>query len=109
MFQLNLRMTARPRHSLEAVKALRSLTIAAQTERGYLAGRIYQDVSNPDVLCLEEDWSSEQALKSHIRSSSFTDLLMLMETAPEAPVLEVRSVAGIHGLEYVEAVRFGDS
>ena len=109
MFQLNLRMTARPHHAVEAVKALRSLTIAAQTERGYMSGRIYQEVGNPDVLCLEEDWSSEQALKSHIRSSSFTDLLMLMETAPEAPVLEVRSVAGIHGLEYVEAVRFGDS
>ena len=31
-----------------------------------------------------------------VTSSCFTDLLMLMETAPEAPILE-----------YVEAVRFG--
>lgn len=29
--------------------------------------------------------------------------------APEEPVLEVRSVNDVHGLEYVEAVRFGDS
>ena len=55
-----------------------------------------------------EDWSTEPALKSHIRSSCFTDLLRLMETAPEAPVLEVRAVCEVHGLEYVEAVRFGD-
>jgi quinol monooxygenase YgiN len=109
MFQMSLRMTARPHHAAEAVKALRSIMIAARGERGYLASRIYQEVSNPEALCLEEDWTSEPELKSHIRSSSFTDLLMLMETAPEPPILEIRSVSGIHGLEYIEAVRFGDN
>lgn len=108
MFQLNLRITAQPRHAAEAVKALRSITIAARGERGYLASRIYQEVSNPEALCLEQDWNSEPELKSHIRSSCFTDLLMLMETAPQAPVLEVRSVNETHGLEYIEAVRYGD-
>jgi hypothetical protein len=32
-----------------------------------------------------------------------------METAPEKPVLEVRAVGEVHGMEYIEAVRFGDS
>ena len=73
-----------------------------------MASRIYQETDNPEALCLEADWSGEQELKSYIRSSCFTDLLMLMETAREPPVLEIRSVSGIHGLEYVEAVRFGD-
>ena len=108
MFQLNLRMMARPHHAAEAVKALRSIMIAARGERGHVSSRIYQEVSNPDALCLEQDWSNEQELKSHIRSRCFKDLLMLMETAPEAPVLEVRSVSQINGLDYVEAVRFGD-
>lgn len=109
MFQLNLRMTARAHHAVEAIQALRSITIAAQVERGFIASRIYQEAGHPEVICLEEDWLNEQALKSHIRSSSFTDLLMLMETAPEEPVLEVRGVREVHGLEYVEAVRFGDN
>jgi hypothetical protein len=34
---------------------------------------------------------------------------MLMETARETPELEVRSVNAKLGLEYIEAVRFGDS
>jgi quinol monooxygenase YgiN len=109
VFQVNLRITTQPRRAVEAVRALRSITIAAQVERGFIASRIYQDVNNPEALCLEEDWSSEPELKSHIRSSCFTDLLMLMETAPEAPVLEVRSVSEMLGLEYIEAVRFGDT
>jgi quinol monooxygenase YgiN len=108
MFQIHLRMTARPRHAVEAVKALRSITNEAEAERGYLAGRIYQEVENLEALCLEEDWSSEPALQSHIRCRSFTSLLLLMETAAEAPVLEVRSVQAVHGLEYIEAVRFTD-
>ena len=109
MFQLSLRMTARPHHAAEVVKALRSITIAAQVERGFIISRIYRDAESPEVLCLEEDWSHEAELKSHIRSGSFTDLLLLMETASAAPVLEVRVVSAVHGLEYIEAVRFGDN
>jgi quinol monooxygenase YgiN len=108
MFQVSLRMMARPRRAAEAVKALRSITSAAKTERGFMTSRTYQEVDNPEALCLEEDWCSESELKSHIGSECFTDLLSLMETAPEAPVLEIRSVSAIHGLEYIEAIRFGN-
>jgi hypothetical protein len=42
----------------------------------------HQLVDNPQALCLQEDWASEAELKSHIRSSCFTRLLLFMETAP---------------------------
>lgn len=107
MYQVNLRLVARPRRAVEMIKALRSITFAARVEPGFISSRIYQEVGNPDALCLEQDWSSEPELKSHIRSSCFTDLLMLMETAIETPMLEVHSVCESRGLEYVETVRFG--
>jgi quinol monooxygenase YgiN len=109
MFQLNLRMRVHPLQAVEAVHALRCIRMVAQLERGFLSSRIFQEVGDPEALFLEEEWASEAELKSHIRSSCFTELLLLMETAPEAPVLEVRSVREVHGLEYVEAVRFGDN
>jgi quinol monooxygenase YgiN len=108
MLQLSLRMISRHLLATEAIKALRSITTAARVERGFAGSRIFQDVENPEALCLEEDWNSEQELRSHIRSSCFTNLLLLMETSPEAPVLEFRAVSGVSGLEYVQAVRFGD-
>jgi len=108
MYQVNLRMMAQPRRAVEAIKALRSIMNAAQVERGFISGRIYLEVGNPEALCMEQEWGSEPELKSHIRSSCFTDLLMLMETALEAPMLEFHLVSEIHGLEYAEAVRFGD-
>ena len=101
-------MMSRPRRVVEAVQGSRSIMIAAQVKRGFTASRIYQEVGNPEALCLEEDWSREQELKLHIRSNCFTDLLALKETSPEIPVLEVRTVSAVSGLEYVEAVRFGD-
>jgi quinol monooxygenase YgiN len=108
MFQLGLRLRASPHQVAGVVQALRHIVISAQTERGFVASRIYQDVGDPRMICLEEDWSSETLLKLHIRSTCFTDLLMLIETLPEAPLVEVRSVPNIYGLEYIESVRFGD-
>ena len=107
MFQLNLRMRVRPDHAEEAIRALRSIMTATRVERGFIDSRIYQEAGKPEAICLEEDWSNEPMLKSHMRSSCFTDLLMLIETATEAPVLEVRSVCEVYGLDYIETVRFG--
>ncbi|NYF50558.1 hypothetical protein [Tunturiibacter gelidoferens] len=108
MFQISLRMMARPNRSLEAIEALRSIRIAARMDRGFIEGRIYQEAGNPDAICFEQDWSSEPELKSHIRSSCFTDLLMLMETSPVAPILEIHSVIDLFGMKYIEAIRYSE-
>lgn len=77
-------------------------------DRGFIEGRIYQEAGNPDAICFEQDWSSEPELKSHIRSSCFTDLLMLMETSPVAPILEIHSVIDLFGMKYIEAIRYSE-
>jgi quinol monooxygenase YgiN len=108
MFQISLRMMSRPSRSLEAIQALRSIRTSARMDRGFIEGRIYREAGNPDALCFEQDWSSEPELKSHIRSSCFTDLLMLMETSPMAPMLEVHSVTDVFGMKYIEAIRYSE-
>ena len=109
MFQLCLRLRARPHQVADVVRALRHIAIAAQAERGFMCSRIFEDVGDRLAIFLQEDWTDESSLQSHIRSNSFTELLMLMEATPEVPALEVRSVQQVYGLEYVEAVRFGQN
>jgi hypothetical protein len=46
--------------------------------------------------------------RAHIRSSCLTDLLMLMETSPEAPILKIHSVTQVFDISYIEAIRFSD-
>jgi quinol monooxygenase YgiN len=101
-------MMARPSRSLEVIKALRSIRQVAKMDRGFIEARIYQEAGVPDSVCFEQDWSSESEMKSHIRSSCFTDLLMLMETSPVEPILEIHSVNDVFGMKYIETVRFSD-
>jgi hypothetical protein len=54
---------ARPQHALEAVKGLRSITIAPQLEHGFISRRDYQNVEDSQVLCPEADSSSKLGLK----------------------------------------------
>ena len=107
MFQLNLILKAQPQQAAEVVQALRHIATWARIERGFIASRIYQSIGDPELICFEEDWLSEPLFQSHVRSSCFTNLLMLMETSRETPLLEVRSIGEVHGLEYIDAVRFG--
>jgi quinol monooxygenase YgiN len=106
MYLLSLRLVARSHQINETIQALRYISAAVQDERGFLGSRIYQEAENPGVIYMQEEWLSEPLLRSRIRSGSFTNLLLLMETSPEEPLLEICSVREVHGLEYVEAVRF---
>jgi quinol monooxygenase YgiN len=106
MYLLSLRLAVRPHQISKTIQALHYISAAARSERGFLGSRIYQEADNPEMICMQEEWLNEPLLQSRIRSGSFTDLLLLMETSPEEPLLEIRSVREVHGLEYVEAVRF---
>ena len=106
MYLLSLRLAVRPNQVSETILALRYISAAAQNERGFLGSRIYQEADHPEMIYMQEEWLSEPLLQSRIRSGSFTDLLQLMETSPEEPLFEIRSVREVYGLKYVEAVRF---
>ena len=106
MIQLCVRMRAKSPSQPSVIKALKSITREAQLERGFIDGRIYQHVDDPDVLCLEQDWSTAGELDSHIRSICFTNLLQIIETAAEVPVLEVHVISAVRGLEYFNSIRF---
>ena len=89
------------------VKALRSIMLPARAERGFIASRIYQEVDSPEALCYVEEWGSLEQMDQQVRSRRFASLLALMETAPKAPVLEVRVISQTHGLDYIRALRLG--
>jgi quinol monooxygenase YgiN len=104
MYRISMRMTALSYGSIEAIMALQSIRNAARIDRGFIEGRIYQEVDNPDALCFVTVWASESELKSHIRSICFTELLMLMETSPVATTLKIYSDTEVFGLKYIERV-----
>jgi len=87
------------------VLALADVMFQARLERGCVDCQIYAETGNPQSLCYVEAWATPQAMESQLRSQRFGMLLAIMETAPEAPSLEVRTISEQRGLDYIRAVR----
>lgn len=89
------------------LQALVEVMFRAKLERGCVDCQIYAQTGNPQLLHYVEQWSTPQEFESQLRSPRFGMLLAIMETAPEAPSLEVRTVFEQRGLDYIRAVRLG--
>lgn len=74
-------------------------------EPGCISCDLYLDAQNPNRFCLESRWKTNQELVRHIRSEEYKHLLILLETAKEAPVIEFHDVVKTKGLEFVERLR----
>ena len=79
--------------------------MAAQLDPDSLRTHLGIDADEPDTLFYIEEWSDRDCLARRIESASFRALLGLMETAIAAPVLEVRDVTRVGGLDYVAMVQ----
>ena len=91
------------------VQALATVMGQATLQRGCVDCRLYVETGAPQSLLYVEQWATQQDLECQLRSRRFGMLLAIMETAPQAPELEVRAVSERRGLEYVRSVRQGAS
>jgi hypothetical protein len=89
------------------LQALAEVRFRAKLERGCVDCQIYAQTGNPLSLHYVEQWSTPQEFEAQVRSQRFGMLLAIMETAPQAPRLEVRSVSEQRGLDYIRVVRLG--
>ena len=105
MVQLVLRITSGPGGAGRIAEALASLAVPAQAEAGHVQSLVMAEVGEPRRLWYVEVWADQQAVEHRIESSSFSDLISLLETSVEQPLLEVRFVSTVRGLEYVNELR----
>ena len=75
------------------VEALRSIMLPARIERGFVSNRVYHEVDAPESLCYVEEWDSLMHMNLQISTRRFASLLVLMETASQPPVFEIRSAS----------------
>lgn len=74
-------------------------------EPGCIRCKLYQDAGDPNRFCLETRWKTNEELVRHLRSEEYRNLLILLESSKEPPVIEFHDVAETRGLEFVEIVR----
>jgi len=105
MIEVVLNIASQASRMPATVQALATVMLQAKLERACVDCRLYAEIGNPQSLRYVEQWPTLQELESQLRSQRFGMLLAIMETAPEPPELEVRTISEQRDLEYVSAVR----
>jgi quinol monooxygenase YgiN len=77
----------------------------ARAEKGFINCQLCLEADDPNTICYEERWKDREDFEDQVRSSRYTSLLALMESASEQPSLEFHFVSETRGLEYVAAIR----
>ena len=108
MVQVTLTLVVHPRRRAEMIHALRSLMLPLQAAPGFVSCSLCQETDDANTLCYVEEWHTTEDLNRQIRSTHYTRLLSIMESAAEPPELRLNWVTDVKGLEYLEAVRLGD-
>ena len=102
-------MTARwsvARGEMGAISAaLNSLLSESRAQPGCLNCVFSTELGPRAVFTCIEEWASENDLISELRSTRFTQLAQLLESALEPPRVEFALPGGSRGIEYAEVVR----
>ena len=107
--ELALKIAAQTKGIAAMVQALVTVMGQARLQRGYIDCQLYAETGNPRSLLYLEQWETSQDFEVQVRSQRFGMLLAIMETAPEAPALTVRTIPEQRGLEYIGKIRMASS
>lgn len=97
-------VTARPSYS-EVLRTLSAQLGSTRAQAGCLRCDLYQDVEDPEVITLVEEWESHAALSLRLRSEEYRAILAAIELSREQPEIHFDTVIRRGGLEVVASAR----
>ena len=92
MIAWGLRMQTPPGKRDEVQRILRGLLEPTRVRAGCLACHVYEDVEDPDVLALVQEWASADDLERYLRSEDRRKLVAVMELASRRPEIWVDTI-----------------
>ena len=105
MVIVTLRFKILPERRNDFLTSARLLAGPTQILPSCISCRFYEEIENPDVILLVEEWKSRSDLEHHIASDKYRILLSLMEFSVEPPKIKFNTVSSKEGIEVIEAVR----
>jgi quinol monooxygenase YgiN len=105
MIQARLTIFAQPNQREELVRSIYSLIESSRLDSSCLDCRLYSDVANPDALTLVEEWATRSDLERRLRSTSYGQLLQLLEVSRDPPETVFHTITATTGLETIRNVR----
>ncbi len=100
-----LRIVTAPQSRAGVVRALAAQLGPTRVQPGCLKCDLYQDVENPEVITLVEEWESQADLSHRLRSEDYRVVVAAIELSQEQPVIQFDTVIRRAGLEVIESAR----
>ena len=97
----SLKLVATGDQRRELVQTFRSLLRPIRGSAGLLRCNLFEDVQLPDELQLLVEWRTREHFERHLETDVFRRILMGMDLAAEPPELEIRTISGVLGLDFV--------
>jgi len=104
----SLGLVAREGRRDELVKTLGGLLGPIRGSAGCLRCNLLEDLQQPNDIQVLVQWRSREDFERHVKTDAFGRLLIAMELAAEHPKLEIRSVAGIRGMDLLRQLLDGE-
>ena len=105
MVRLAVALVPPARGTTQVVHALRFLASPTRIEPGCLGCRVWTEDNEETTVQYVEEWATEDAMRTRVRSQRFTRLLEVLESAPLPPRVQFDFVTETRGLDYVAEVR----
>lgn len=108
MIDVTIKMTVTADKRSEILQTIKGLLVQIRDEQDCLSCHCYQDIEEEDVVIFEQEWQTNEALTSHLRSDHFKILLGAMKLLSIEPEIRLNTVVATAGLEAIAAARGGE-
>ena len=103
MIDVIIKMTVPADKRNEVLHTIKGLLVQIRREQDCVSCHCYLDVEVEDVVIFEQEWKTNEALSTHLRSGHFKVLLGAMKLLSIEPEIRVNTVVAMEGLEAITA------
>ena len=105
MFIVTLRIKVPKDQRHRFLDAARRVVGPTEIQPGCIICRFYQDLNDPDAVCLVEEWETRENLDQRLKSKDYRIVLSLLDMSEEPPEFKINTISNTESFEALEAIR----
>jgi quinol monooxygenase YgiN len=105
MILSTVRLAISAQHRPEVLRILRVFMGHATARTGCAGVSVSQDLNNPEMVTIRDQWVTREDLDEHVRSSDYRLLLTVIDLSEIPPEISFDDLDHLGGLDLVQALR----
>lgn len=105
MIDVTIKMTVPANKRSEILHTIKGLLVQIRQEQGCVSCHCYRDIEVEDIVILKQEWKTNEALETHLRSGHFKVLLGAMKLLSIEPEIKFNTIVATKGVEAIAAAQ----